>query len=156
MYSQPVISPVRPETEGVCQDLAVDGDELFHGGQICLLDMSLEAAVLSLQQVLAVLQQLVVVGDEAAPALAGLLPLLHQLHLVPAPDFQPNLHDEPQLVREVEAGGAEDGALLSVLLLGLLPAGGTAVGDETAGRTTRPTARADAAPAVTADPEPSG
>ena len=99
-YGEPAcrLSPVRPETEGVCQDLAVDGDELFHGGQICLVDMSLEAAVLSLQQVLAVLHQPVVVGDEAAPGLAGFLSPLHQLHLVPPPYFEPDLHDEPQLV----------------------------------------------------------
>ena len=96
--SQLVLSPVRPETEGVCQDLAVDGDELFHGGQICLVDMSLEAAVLSLQQVLAVLHQPVVVGDEAGPGLDSFLSPLHQLHLVPPPDFEPDLHDEPQLV----------------------------------------------------------
>ena len=116
--------------------------------------MSLEAAVLSLQQVPAVLQQLVGVGDEAGPGLAGLLAPLHQVRLLPPPDLQPDLHDEPQLVGEVEAGRAEDGALLPVLLAGLLPAGGTAVDDETAGPTLRPGARADTAPAVAAHCQP--
>ena len=113
--SQLLILPVGAETEGVCQDLAVDGDELLHGGQVCLADMSLEAAVLSLQQFLAVLHQLVVVRDEVGPALAGLGSLLHQLHCVLPPDLQPDLHDESQLVREVEAGCTQDGALLPVV-----------------------------------------
>ena len=56
----------------------------------------------------------------------------------------------------MEAGGAEDGALLSVFLLGLLPAGGAAVDDETAGLTVGPSPGADTAPAVAAHPEPAG
>ena len=54
----------------------------------------------------------------------------------------------------MEAGRAEDGALLSVFLPLLLPAGGAAVDHETAGLTVGPRAGADTAPAVAADTEP--
>ena len=96
--------------------------------------MCFEDAVLGLQQVLAVLHQILVVVDQSAPALAGPFPLLPELVLVLPSYLQPDLEDEPELITEVgEVGLAEHGALLAVLLTVLLPAPRTAVVDEAAG-----------------------
>ena len=87
--------PVGPQAEGVGENFPVDCDEHLHGGQISFVDVCLQDLVLSLQQVLAIIDKVFVMRHKAVPAIANIISLFPKIFIFFSSDFQPNFHHKP-------------------------------------------------------------